>query len=480
LLLTSILLSIALTGFAAQKPNIVLILADDLGYADVGVQGAKHRTPIIDQMAAEGMRLTSFYTAANVCTPTRASLMTGCYAKRVGLHENQDRNWVLLPGDSHGLSANEITLPQLLKKQGYATVCLGKWHLGDQPEFLPTRHGFDEYFGIPFSNDMGRTERTDNHFPPLPMLRGEKVIETEPDQHFLTRRYTDEAVAFLKRNRDHPFFMYFAHNMPHWPQFASEAFAGKSGNGRYGDAVTEIDWSVGVLLQTLRDLKLEDNTLVLFLSDNGGPIRQGANNLPLRAGKGTIFEGGHRVPFIARWPGKVPAGKTTPEIAVTFDLYTTLAKLGGAKIPTDRTVDGRDIWPLITGEAGAKSPHEAFYYYHHDTLGAVRSGPWKLITAHTEAPQGQPDQRHPVAEALYNLDSDISEKQDVLAPNPEVANRLRSLATKMRADLGDGPPGPGCRAAGIVKNPKTLTQAFQYKLDSWTPGTLVANSHADE
>ncbi len=450
-------LALAPMALAADRPNLVLILCDDLGYADIGVQKSKHPTPHIDRMAAAGVRFTSFYTAANVCTPTRASIMTGCYPQRVGLHQNEARNWVLFPGNKRGINASEITLAELLKSRGYATGIFGKWHLGDQPEFLPTRHGFDEYFGIPYSNDMGRTERPNSNNPPLPLLRGEKVIESAPDQRQLTKRLTAEAIDFIKRHKDEPFFLYFPHPMPHWPQFASEDFAGKSGNGRYGDSVTEIDWSTGHILKTLSDLGLDEKTLVVFTSDNGGPVFQGANNTPLRSAKGTTWEGGHRVPFIARWPGRIPDGQVTDEVAVSFDLYTTFAKLAGAQLPSDRVIDGKDIMPLLTGEPGAKSPHEAFFYYYTSTLAAVRCGDWKLIVEHQLAPQGRPDQKKPVKSALYNLGTDISESTDVLAENPEVARRLLLLADKCREDLGDdGRPGRNVRPPGEVLNPRTL------------------------
>jgi len=440
-----------------RRPNLILILCDDLGYADIRVQGARHATPVVDRMAAEGIRFTSFYTAGNVCTPTRASIMTGCYPRRVGLHENETRNWVLFPGNKRGINADEITLPELLKTRGYSTAIVGKWHLGDQPQFLPTRHGFDEYFGIPYSNDMGRTEREKSNNPPLPLLRNERIIENEPDQRQLTRRLTEFAVDFIGQNRNQPFFLYFAHPMPHWPQFSSENFAGKSGNGQFGDSVTEIDWSTGQILRALKELDLDDNTLVVFMSDNGGPVSQGANNMPLRGAKGTTWEGGHRVPFVARWPGKIPAGTITTEVGISFDLYTTFARLAGAELPTDRVIDGRDITPLLMGRPDAKSPHEAFFYYHVATLAAVRSGPWKLVLEHQIAPQGRPDQKTAVKAQLYNLDSDMRESNDLIADHPDVVARLTLLAQRCRADLGDGTQaGKNVRPATEVQNATTL------------------------
>ncbi len=438
----------------ASGPNIILILADDLGYADIGAQGAKHPTPNLDRMGREGARLTSFYTAGNVCTPTRSSLMTGGYPARVGLHRG-----VLFPGYPNGINASEITIAELLKSRGYATGMAGKWHLGDQPEFLPTRHGFDEYFGIPFSNDMGYEHpRNVRIYPPLPLLRGEKVIETEPDQRYLTRRYTEETIKFIEKNQARPFFFYLPHTMPHWPHYSSENFAGKSGNGKYGDAVTELDWSTGEILAALKRLKLDEKTLVIFLSDNGGPVVQGATNTPLRGAKASAWEGGHRVPFIARWPKRIPAGKVVGEMAASFDLYPTLAKLGGARIPTDRIVDGKDIWPLLAAKNGAKTPHEAFFYFtNNGRLQGVRSGKWKLLVP-LPLPANANRDNFVTEPSLLDLDADIGETKNVAAENPEVVKRLQALLNRARADLGDGDKaGAGCRPAGFVKEAKPLT-----------------------
>src|SRR6266545_4675624 len=343
-----------------RKPNFILILADDLGYGDLACYGStKNRTPVLDRMAKEGIRFTGFYAIANVCTPTRASILTGCYPQRVGLHRNEKGQQVLFPENRRGISDGEITIAELLRRLGYATGCIGKWHLGDQPPFLPTRHGFDSYFGIPYSNDMGRTARPkgkENLFPPLPLLRDAKVIETEPDQALLTKRYTDEAIAFITKNKDRPFFLYLPHTMPHAPLFASAKFRGKSANGILGDVIEELDWSTGRILDTLKTLGLDEHTLVCFTSDNGGANRPATSNAPLRGTKGTTWEGGHRVPFIARWPGHIPAAKVSDEIAVTFDFLPTFAKLAGGAAPADRVIDGKDIGPLLAAKPGARTP----------------------------------------------------------------------------------------------------------------------------
>ena len=426
-------------GSPRRKPNFVLIFIDDMGYGDIGPFGStKNRTPNLDRMAAEGMKLTSFYVAAPVCTPSRAALMTGCYPKRVGLAKGP-RHAVLLPGDAHGLNADEVTVAEVLKSAGYATACIGKWHLGDQPEFLPTRHGFDYYFGLPYSNDMwaGHPVKKFN-FPPLPLMRGEKAvgrIDTMADQSKLTALYTQEAVTFIRDNKDRPFFLYLPHNMMHGPLAPGAAFAGKSANGKVGDVIEELDWSTGEILKTIRELGIEKDTLVFFTSDNGAAAGTAA---PLRGRKGTCFEGGMREPTLAWWPGTIPAGAVCDEIATAMDILPTFAALAGAKQPQDRIIDGKGARDLLTGKGGAKSKYEAFFYYRRESLSAVRSGPWKLHA------NGQ----------LYNLDKDIGEKTNVADDNPAVVKRLAGYLEKARADLGDGPdPGPGCRPVGKAKGP---------------------------
>jgi arylsulfatase A len=364
------------------KPNIVLINCDDLGYGDLSCYGAtKQRTPNIDRLAKEGIRFTSFYSTSGVCTPSRTSLMTGCYPRRLNMHTNGVGYWVLFPGNERGLNPDEITVAEVLGQAGYTTMCIGKWHLGDQPPFLPTRRGFDHYFGIPFSNDMGQTRaggQRDPKRPPTPLLRDEKVLEEEPDQRYLTRRYTDEALRFITESRSRPFFLYLAHSFPHWPHYASEAFAGKSANGVYGDCIEEVDWSVGQILAKLKELDLDTRTLVLFTSDNGGVRGHGASNDPLKGGKATSFEGGHRVPCLVRAPGRVPTGIVCDRVWTMLDVLPTFAALAGARAPTDRIIDGFDETALLAKPDSTASPYDeaGYFYYYEGHLQAVRSSVW--------------------------------------------------------------------------------------------------------
>jgi len=437
---------------AVVKPNFIIIFCDDLGYGDVGCFGSKkHRTPNIDRMAAEGMRFTSFYVTSGVCTPSRSSLMTGCYPRRVSMHKSARNEWVLFPVAQKGLNPSEITIAEVLKSQGYATACVGKWHLGDQPEFLPRRQGFDYYYGIPYSNDMGAKQRKQN--PPLPLMRNEKVIEAPVDQNTVTKRYTEEVIKFITANKDKPFFVYLPHTMVHNPVHSSEKFRGKSANGGYGDATEEIDWSTGEILATLKKLGVDDNTLVIFTSDNGAASRWGGSNLPLSGYKGSTMEGGMREPCVMRWPGKIPAGKKCDELASTLDLLPTLARLAGTKAPEDRIIDGKDIWPLMVGKRGAKSPHEAFYYYRMDQLQAVRSGKWKL---HLPYETGKKNQRTRAPLKLYDLEADIGETTNVAEEHPELVERLTALAEEARNDLGDGNRKGNQRQAGLVVTPMPL------------------------
>ena len=440
----------------AARPNIIVIFCDDLGYGDIGCFGAtKHHTPNLDRMAAEGRRFTSFYVSSGVCTPSRASLMTGCYPRRVNMHQNEAGLCVLFPVSQKGLNPDEVTMAEVLKGQGYATACIGKWHLGDQPEFLPTRQGFDHYFGIPYSNDMGARQGPGR--PPLPLLRNEAVVEAPADQDTLTRRYTDEVIKFMREHKDGPFFVYLPHAMPHNPVHASDEFRDTSDNGRYGDAVEEIDWSAGQILAALKALDLDEQTLVLFTSDNGAASRWGGGNSPLRGWKGSTWEGGMREPCIVRWPGHVPAGTECDELACTMDLLPTFARLAGTKPPADRIIDGRDIWPLMSGRADAKSPHEAFYYYQMDQLQAVRSGKWKLHLPLKPKKRhwGKPEPEGPLQ--LFDLEADMGEQNNVADRHPDVVKRLTTLAEKARGDLGDvGRAGRNQRPAGLVANPKPL------------------------
>ncbi len=439
----------------SDRPNFIVIFIDDMGYGDLGCFGSKvHRTPNIDQMAAEGIKFTSFYVTSGVCTPSRSSLLTGCYPKRVDMHQDSKGRCVLFPAAHKGLNPNEITIAEILKSRGYATCCIGKWHLGDQPKFLPTRQGFDYYYGIPYSNDMGGSKQTK---PPLPLMRNETVIEAPANQNTLTQRYTAEATKFIKKNKDRPFFIYLPHSMVHNPLHASKDFRGKSANARYGDAVEEIDFSTGRILNTLRKLKLDKNTLVVFTSDNGASNQFGGSNAPLRGHKGSTWEGGMREPCLMWWPGHIPAGKTCSEMAITMDLLPTFAALAGASLPVDRTIDGKNIWPLMSGKPNAKSPHEAFYYYQIDQLQAVRSGKWKLHLPLKEKKKnwGEPDLDVPLQ--LYDLEADIAESNNLADRHPEVVERLLKLAERAKLDLGDTEiPGLNTRPAGWLVSPKPL------------------------
>ena len=465
LLLTAVL---AVSGLTLQaiaattKPNIILILADDMGYGDIGPFGStKNRTPNLDRMAREGMRFTSFY-AAPVCTPSRAQILTGCYAKRVSLPN------VLSPAAPVGLSSHEHTIAELLKEQGYATMAIGKWHVGDYSDFLPTRHGFDRYFGLPYSNDMGGpadvVKAKRQRRPPLPLVKDGEVIETvTPEgQNRLTERYTAEAVRFVRDHKDSPFFLYLPHTAVHVPIHPGERFRGHSGNGLYNDWVEEVDWSVGQVLDTVRELGLAERTLVIFTSDNGPWLTQGTNGGtagPLRGGKGGTYEGGVREPTIAWWPGKVPAGASNDAIAANFDLLPTFVKLAGGKLPNDQKIDGRDISELLLGRTQT-SPHPAHYYFSGNALQAVRSGPWKLAIARQSENLGksttEADERKPFTPTLYNLESDIGERQDVAAQHPDIVKRLRELANSMDTDLGITRLGPGVRVPGRVEHPVGL------------------------
>ena len=451
-------------GAPPSAPNIVIIFCDDLGYGDVGVFGAKgYATPHVDRMASEGIRFTRFYVAQPVCSASRAGLMTGCYPNRVGIAG------ALGPNAQIGIHSQEVTLGELVKTRGYATAIFGKWHLGHHPEFLPTRHGFDEYLGLPYSNDMWprHPEAKPGTYPPLPLIEGDRVNELMPDQAQLTTRYTERAVQFIERSKDRPFLLYLAHSMPHVPLFVSDKHRGKTAHGLYGDVISEIDWSVGQVLDALKRNRLEERTLVVFTSDNGPWLSYGnhaGSAGPLREGKGTCWEGGVRVPFVARWPGHIPAGAVCHEPAMTIDLLPTVAHLTGADLPAHR-IDGLDIWPLLSAEPDARSPHEVFFFYYADNqLQALSSGRWKLVLPHTyrslgdQLPgrDGTPSrytQRKIERAELYDLEADMGETRDVASAHPEVVERLDSLAEQARADLGDTltrRTGNGVRKAGRV------------------------------
>ena len=433
-------------------PNIVLIFTDDQGYADVGVFGAADiPTPHLDGLAAEGLRLTQFYVAQPVCSASRAGLLTGCYPNRIGVHN------ALMPGSPTGLNPEEETLAELLRARGYATAIFGKWHLGDHPDFLPTRQGFDEFFGIPYSNDMWPhhpQQGTVFDFGPLPLYEQETVVDTLDDQTGLTREITRRSVRFIEQNRDRPFFLYVPHPQPHVPLFASEEFRGRSGRGLYGDVIMELDWSVGQILQALRDNGLEDNTLVLFTSDNGPWLAYGdhaGSAYPLREGKGTSWEGGVREPCIIRFPNRLPQGAVLDTPVMTIDLLPTLAGLCTADLP-EKEIDGKDVWPLLTGQT-RESPQPAyFFYYHVNELQAVRRGDWKLYFPHRyRSMEGQAPGKGGMPGAythfelgspeLYNLKDDPEEIRDVAQTNPGVVEELSRLADGMRTRLGDALTG---------------------------------------
>lgn len=437
----------------ALKPNYVFVFIDNLGNGDFGCFGSKlHRTPNIDRVAAEGMKFTSFYVASGVCTPSRAALMTGCYPRRVGMHESGAKLPVLRPVDTKGLNPEETTVAEVLKSVGYATGIFGKWHLGDQPDFLPTRQGFDEYFGIPYSDDMVPNPRLPS-YPPLPLLRNETVIEAPVDRNFLVKRCTEEVIAFIERHRQQPFFVYLPHTMPGSTAhpFSSPAFRGQSKNGEYGDAVEELDWSVGQILAALQRLGLDDRTLLVITPDNGAVNRdppQGSN-APYRGYGYDVSEGAMRMPCLMRWPGKVPAGKVQDELCSTMDVLPTFAALSGAKLPP-KPIDGHDIRSLIFGEPGAKSPWDAvgFGYYRMGQLQALRAGEWKL---YLNAKAGSEKCR------LYNVRTDLHEDYEVSTKNPEVVKRLLALAENIRQEIGEGDqPGRGQRPAGHNPHPQPL------------------------
>jgi arylsulfatase A len=451
----------ALAAQTTRPPNIIVILADDQGYGDLGCYGSPYiRTPNIDRMAREGIRFTDFY-AQSLCGPSRAALMTGSYPARNSLNFNH------LPKAKTGIHPNEITIPELLKNANYATQAIGKWHLGDAQEFLPTRNGFDHWFGLPYSNDMWpyhpkvtrvgaenatakavreRAEETGfdgqgqhyppDWFPPLPLMRDERVEETNPDQSQLTARYTKEALQFITANKANPFFLYLAHAMPHVPLFPGKDFANKSLRGRYGDVVEEIDHGVGRILSKLKELNLDSNTLVIYTSDNGPWLPYGVDAGsagPLKGAKGSVWEGGIRVPAIFRWPSRIPANTVSSALAATIDLLPTFAAAAQIKLPKDRTIDGRNLLPLLTG-ANKQSPHEHFYYFDtaiqytpetgrptsNSSLLAIRAGRWKL---------------HLNTGALYDLQSDIGETKDIATRHPQVIQDLKQAANKFISEL---------------------------------------------
>lgn len=463
-------LLLAAVATADRPPNIVVIFTDDQGYGDVSCfNPMAFPTPNLDRLAAQGRKFTAFHVAQPVCSASRAALLTGCYPNRLGIHG------ALGPHSTHGLGDGETTLPELLKARGYATGMAGKWHLGHHRRFLPTHHGFDEYLGLPYSNDMWphHPEAKAGTYPPLPLFEGDQIVDadvTAEKQATLTARYTERAVAFIRRHKDGPFFFYLAHSMPHVPLYAGQAFRGKSGRGPYADVMAEIDASVGSVLRALHDEGVEDNTLVIFASDNGPWLSYGdhaGSAGPLREGKGTCWEGGVRVPCLMRWPGKIPAATTCDAYLMTIDLLPTIARLAGAKAP-ERPIDGLDVWPILAGEPGAANPHDAYlFYYETDQLQAIASGDgrWKLQLPHTYrtldghhgGKGGVPAKYHQrtiKTPELYDLKADLGETTDVASHHPEVVRGLLDIAERARDDLGDtltGRAGRGLRPVGTDK-----------------------------
>ena len=440
-----LILLISLDVQSENAPNIVVIFADDMGYGDLGTYGHPTiRTPNLDQMAAEGMKFTQFYAAASVCTPSRAGLLTGRLPVRSGMASDKVR--VLFPDSVNGLPAEEITIAEALKEKGYATAAIGKWHLGHHARFLPLNNGFDSYFGIPYSNDMDRVvggEFRDPFWEPkvefwnVPLMRDNEIIERPANQHTITRRYTEEAVKFIRDHDDSPFFLYLAHSLPHVPLFRGEAFAGVSQRGLYGDVIEEIDWSAGRIIDTLRETGLADNTLVFFTSDNGPWLvfdTHGGSAGLLREGKGTTWEGGMREPAIAWWPGTIAAGSNETAVTSTLDLFPTALAMAGVELPSDRIIDGRNMLPMLKGES-SEAIRDVFIFYRGSTIYAARKGSWKahFITESAYTSDNQYTEHDPVL--LFNLDEDPSEKYNVAEHHPEIIDEIEAAVAEHRANL---------------------------------------------
>jgi arylsulfatase A-like enzyme len=433
-----------------RPPNFIIILADDLGYNDlscywteIGQTGVPAiETPNIDRMASEGVRFTDFYVAASTCTPSRAALLTGCYPPRVGMSRMfAKHSQVLDRRSTYGLHPNEVTIAEMLKACGYVTACIGKWHLGELPEFLPTRQGFDEYYGVTF-----RLEGLN------PVMRGDSIAE-QVDNALLTHRYTEETIKFIETNRDRPFFVYLSHGMPHYPITLPKECQDKSPRGGYGDAVMCVDHSTGEILETLKRLGIDEHTMVVFLSDNGPQVADpfSYSAYPLSGGKATMAEGGFRVPCIVRWPGTVPKGRTNREMCTAMDFLPTFAKLAHGDLPRV-PIDGKDITPLLMGDPGSKTPHKAFFYYKGGMLMGVRSGKWKLLLAERRY-RHSPRERDAAVDRLFDLRHDLSEKKNRITRQKHITDALRQLIGAMRGELGDlstGQAGRGNRPAGYV------------------------------
>ena len=431
-----------------DRPNVILIFIDDLGYGDLGTYGSKlNVTPNLDQMARDGVKFTNFYVTQAVCSASRAALLTGTYSNRLGIHGALDHS------AKHGLNPTETTIAEMLKPLGYQTAVFGKWHLGHQAEFLPTNQGFDEYYGIPYSNDMWPNHpQSKNYYPPLPLYQNDKVVDTIfSDQSMLTTKFTEKAVDFIERNSQKPFFLYLAHPMPHVPLFVSDKFKGKSSNGLYGDVIMEIDWSVGEVMKALKENGLEENTLVIFISDNGPWLSYSGHSGsagPLKEGKGTSWDGGVKVPAMIKWKGQIPTGLVQENPAMSIDILPTIAQITGAELP-ELPIDGKSIWRMLTNSK-AKSPEEAYFiYYNKNELQAVVMGDWKLYFPHKyrsivpgQAPRndGIPIDYYMIEMKemeLYHIPTDISESKNVISENPEIVAKMQAFAEKSREDMGD-------------------------------------------
>jgi len=478
LLALGLVLLLSVSNSQAATPNIVLIFIDDMGYADIGPFGAKgYSTPHLDAMAAAGTKFTNFHVSQAVCSASRTALLTGCYSNRIGIHG------ALGPQSKIGIADTEMTLAELVKQKGYATCAIGKWHLGHHPQFLPKQHGFDEYFGLPYSNDMWpyhpetKANATGKSgYPPLPLIDGNEIVDSEvtgEDQKQLTTKYTERAVAFIDRNPSKPFFLYLAHSMCHVPLYVSDKFKGKSERGLFGDVIEEIDWSVGQVMNSLKRNGLLENTLVVFTSDNGPWLSYGdhaGSSGPFREGKGTAWEGGLRVPCIMQWPGKIQAGSTQDRFMMTIDLFPTFAGILGAKLP-DHKIDGMDVWPLVSMQPQAKNPHDFYaFYYDQNQLQSLVSGDgkWKLQFPHTyrsmlgQAPgkddiPGKYKQVKIEKPELYDLEKDQGEKSDIASQQPGVVSKLEAFAAAVRTELGDAltsQKGSGAREVGKLVEAK--------------------------
>ncbi len=448
----------ALSETMSSRPNVILIYVDDMGYGDLGCYGSKiNATPHIDKLATQGMRFTQYYSASSVCSPSRGALLSGCYPPRIGFDVfNQGRAWVLFPGYAEGFRPDEMIMPEFFKARGYATAHVGKWHCGDQPEHLPTRHGFDSYYGLPYSNDMAIMPRRAKSVP-LPLLRNEDVIQIQPRQAPLIERYTEESVRFIRDNKNSPFFLYLAHMHVHLPHYVMPHFEKQSKNGRYGAAVAAVDWSTGVLMDELKRLGLTDNTIVILTSDNGSRERgEGGDNGPLRGHKGQVWEGGMRVPCVVRWPGKIEAGSVSDELVTAMDFYPTLAHMAGYTVPAKPARDGYDVSPIWLGAPGAKSPYKTFFYYMVDRLHAARMGDWKL---HLGVIKNQ--RLDPTKHQLYNLADDLGETTNVAKDHPDIVDQILKRMQGIREDIGDkilGIKGQNERPPAISEHPKPLTE----------------------